>query len=361
MSAPLAAEAKLLLRSALASVTHVTGAALGRLRGKVAILAYHRVLAEREVRERPVQPGMYVLDEVFDRQLAYLARNCDLLSFDELLRIWDGRGGSRGARYCVITFDDGWLDNYRNAFPILRSRGAPATIFLPTSLIGTDRWFWPERVGRLLQAAAAPGGATAAPQPSVPGDEPTVSEIAGLLRERSRRRPAERLDEVIAQLKRRPQDALERALDRLEIHFGVRSPGERLLLGWDEAREMSRHGVSFGSHGCSHRILTQLQPPEIGQELAASWRQLQDQRVAAVPALAYPNGDWSREIGGIAEQAGYRAAVTTRFGLETVPPADRFGLHRICIHNDIAATVPLFSARISGIFQTRRGGGARCP
>ena len=44
-----------------------------------------------------------------------------------------------GSKPVVITFDDGYLDFYRNAFPILKRYGATATVFLPTGYIGISR------------------------------------------------------------------------------------------------------------------------------------------------------------------------------------------------------------------------------
>lgn len=53
-------------------------------------------------------------------------------------------------RSCLITFDDGWKDNYTYAYPVLKRHHIPALIFLTTDFIGTSRAFWHEQLGDLL-------------------------------------------------------------------------------------------------------------------------------------------------------------------------------------------------------------------
>ena len=64
--------------------------------------------------------------------IRYLRAHYDVVPLEDLIST-----GSDNA--CAITFDDGWRDNYVTAFPILRAHGVPATIFLATNLVGTDR------------------------------------------------------------------------------------------------------------------------------------------------------------------------------------------------------------------------------
>src|SRR6267143_2306105 len=123
---------------------------LARLRGRVLILGYHRVLPESELRRQFVQPGMYVRPRVLEAHLRFLRRHFRIISFDEFLSLRDARAWDPGARYCLITFDDGWRDNYVHAYPLLRRLAMPATIFLPTRFVGTDEWFWPEKLAHVL-------------------------------------------------------------------------------------------------------------------------------------------------------------------------------------------------------------------
>lgn len=105
---------------------------------------YHRVLASRDSEQVFVQPGMYVLSETFQRQVAFLKENFKIVSLEEMVeRIKNRRDISR---CCAITFDDGWKDNFCHAFPVLEKFSLPATIFLATGFVGTKRLFWPEEV-----------------------------------------------------------------------------------------------------------------------------------------------------------------------------------------------------------------------
>src|SRR5262249_12279768 len=74
-------------------------------------------------------------------QLTMLKKHFAIVPLGALLKN-DGIAGRSARPRCVITFDDGWRDNYDLAFPILRRHGLPATIFLTTDFIGTDHAFW---------------------------------------------------------------------------------------------------------------------------------------------------------------------------------------------------------------------------
>ena len=116
---------------------------------------------------------------------------------------------------------------------------------------------------------------------------------------------------------------------------------------------MSDHGVSFGSHSCTHRILTTLTRDDIESELRGSLCALRDQHVNDVSVFSYPNGDYTPDIAHLVRAAGYEAAVTVRAGVEDSAPPDLFGLRRIGIHNDVSSTIPLFTLHLSGLIGRR--------
>ena len=85
------------------------------------------------------------------RDMRFVKQHFCVLSIDELFRRWQGNGLDPRSTYCVVTFDDGWRDNYVYAYPVLRRLGIPATIFLATRLVGTDEWVWPDKLAHLLR------------------------------------------------------------------------------------------------------------------------------------------------------------------------------------------------------------------
>src|SRR3989338_11299150 len=80
--------------------------------------------------------SLHVKPDSFLRQMAYIKwRRYNVISLDELVE-----GIKSGKRFkhntVVITFDDGYEDNYKYAYPVLRDFGFPATIFLISNYIG---------------------------------------------------------------------------------------------------------------------------------------------------------------------------------------------------------------------------------
>lgn len=101
----------------------------------VPVLMYHEIskIGERNKKERSTNPDYSLPVRHFWEQMNYLARNqYRSLSLPELV----GPQGRYNDRSVVVTFDDGWLNNYTEAFPILKDHGLSASVFVVTGFIG---------------------------------------------------------------------------------------------------------------------------------------------------------------------------------------------------------------------------------
>jgi len=331
-------------RHILARAYHTSGHYLTRLKGKVLILAYHRILPEEMLRQNPsVQVGMYVRSDVFERQMLFLKEHFSVLSFAEVLDHWSERTLDTEKRYCVITFDDGWLDNYLYAFPILRRYDIPATIFLPTALIGTDRWFWPDKLTYFLKCCFRQSAAGERKESLrvLKNRYPWLSPLNGGQGEAD-------IDTIIEAWKSQSPENIESLLGEGSRILGIEFPTDRVLMDWREVEEMSKYRISFGSHSSTHKIFTTIPVEEVEKELTDSFHALRKKSANMLPVLAYPNGNYNREIIERVKAAGYEAAVSTRFGFEGRSSTDLFELKRVGVHQDISATLPLFSFHIAG-------------
>lgn len=330
------------LRAIAARVYCAATDPLGRFIGKILILMYHRVLPTSELDATFVQPGMYVTPDTFERHLQFLTAHFDMLSFHELLDAWDGGTWDSTSRYCTITFDDGWLDNYRYGYPLLCRYRVPATIFLPTDLIGTQDWLWSDRLGYLVRHHCLSGTRAnlhAALAAFVP-ESRCFHVLKG-------RRTDDVCDSVIELAKELLPEERETLLSRIGEGQGIDFAGDRCFVDWDEVREMSEHGILFGSHTCSHAALPRLESGQLQHELRESLAILRGQGVNCVPVLGYPYGDHTETTVTQARAAGYRAAVTTTCGVESPCSVDLFRLKRIGVHDDVSRSIPLLASHLA--------------
>jgi peptidoglycan/xylan/chitin deacetylase (PgdA/CDA1 family) len=330
------------IRSVGAAMYWWSGLRAARHRGKAVILAYHRVLRAEDLDEDFVQPGMYVLADVFEKQMRFLKDVFAVVPLSELLARWRTGAWDTGARYCAITFDDGWLDNYLYAYPILRQYGIPATVFLPTAFVGTAARFWWDELTHVLRRVTRAGGSVQDQLGQLSAGYPWLAQL--------RKEPTEeRLDGIVEKFKSVPEREIHNWLGAARRALGVKAPDRRALVNWPEVEEMSSSGVSFGSHSCTHRILTRLTREEVRKELRDSRERLMQRPIRWVPVFCYPNGDYNRDVVEEVRRAGYEAAVSGCFGLESASPEDLWALKRIGVHNDVTRTPALFALRLSGL------------
>jgi peptidoglycan/xylan/chitin deacetylase (PgdA/CDA1 family) len=99
----------------------------------IPVLNYHKV------DNQPL--ALSLSPQEFDEQMSYLAENGYNTISPDQLSAYLKYGRPLPDKPVLITFDDGYRDNYTNAFPILKKYGFTATIFLVTSLVGHDDRF----------------------------------------------------------------------------------------------------------------------------------------------------------------------------------------------------------------------------
>ena len=102
---------------------------------KVPVLLYHKIdLPTADVKIR----GAFTYPNKFERQILYLKKQgFEFFTASELVKFYK-QNGEFPPKAISITFDDGWKDNYLNAFPIMKKFGVKATIFLVPTCIGQN-------------------------------------------------------------------------------------------------------------------------------------------------------------------------------------------------------------------------------
>jgi len=317
------------------------------------ILMYHRILPLSYVRDNLMLPGMYVCPEVFDMQISYLKKIYKVISLSEYIKRSENHDWDYSKQYCIITFDDGWSDNYDHAFPVLKKHKLPATVFLATSFVGTEKRFWPEKLSfifsRLNTSDMMTDDVKAYLNESSSSFGLDVYDYVLQVVRNTGLRKSEFFHSLIEKLKTLPEAIIEEIISYLEEILHIKYPPERLFLNWDEINEMSDHSISFGSHGLNHKILTKLSQEELIAELQGSMDCLVKKHISHVPILCYPNGTFNTLVINFVKEVGYRASVTTSFGVEELGRESLFELRRIGIHNDITHRKALFFLRISGL------------
>lgn len=295
----------------------------------VLVLNYHRI-GERynSLLDRNLWSAT---EEDFDAQMRMIARNFQVVGMDDLELVLHGRGG----RYVMITFDDGYRDNYTSAFPILKQHHVPATFFLATGFLDQPRipWWddiaWMVRTSPLEALDVNPWTTT-----PVPFDEP------------QRERAIHRLLSVYKKLPgNSTADFVQFLADKLQTGRCPTRFANELWMTWDMVREMRQNGMSFGGHTVNHPILANLTADRQDFEIGESRRRLEEELGEAVDAFSYPVGgrnSFNQETRTALHRHGYKWSFAYVGGYCRYDQIDNYALARAAIETDI--DLPLFRA-----------------
>ncbi len=222
-----------------------------------------------------------VAPDVFEGQMRFLAESgYKTLSAEEIVSHADGKSAV-GGKAVAITFDDGYLDNYAHAFPILKKYNIKTTIFIVTD--------WVEAASNKVRSQK--------------------SEV--------------RSDTVITPSHEECKNLI------------ASSQAHKAVINWDMIKEMQKSGLTdFYSHTMSHRKCAELSYEDLRKELNNSKTVIEEKLRKPCPYLCWPKGSYNDLSVKAAQDVGYTALFTTKKGV-VKKGSDRFSIERIAVKDNV--------------------------
>jgi len=307
----------------------------------IRILAYHKI-----ENDRYDYLNMSIPVSDFEAQVKYLSKHYHVISLADAVHIIQTTQKIR-RNTVVLTFDDGYRDNYTNAFPITKKYNVPMTIFLSVDSINTRQPLWYEIITHLINNTSK--------------REVDLLEYGlGKMTFKNSSDRQEALKKIVGQAKRMQEKQKQNLINYLTQKLadeGINQDLKNQMLSWDEITEMKNNGVIFGAHTMSHPILTRIPLQSAKLEIVNSKQVIEKETGERVSFFAYPNGgpdDFNEEIIQIIKESGFSCACSLISGV-VKSDDDLFALKRMGVDQDFIGwtkfmTKALFATEMSGIF-----------
>lgn len=291
------------------------------------VLTYHKITETPDLHD-PLK--ISVLN--FENQICYLKKYYTILSGDQLADILlNNKVYPENA--CLITFDDGWLDNYTHALPILRKHGVPAVIFISTDYIGTKNSYWHERLSNTLMKIERGSIQSINSDNMLPR---LINNLISMLPDIQHEKRIYHINQIIEQFKLYSPENIEFYTQRIENVIGVAGGNDTpTVLSWEQVQEMAADQITFGSHTKSHKILTNISIDDVVNELAGSKKIIERKTGKPAYFIAYPNGNYNEGIIRASKRLGYLAGFTCEPGKNT-DVNNKFTMKRKHVHESVS-------------------------
>ncbi len=292
----------------------------------VLVVNYHRI---GEASESPFDRGVFsTTADQFDMQMDFLKRNFEVISPHELpVARRMGKG-----RFVIVTFDDGYRDNYELAFPILRRHGLKATFFIPTAFIDKRELSWWDTIAWMIRHSDAreiPGGKWFAEPLPLTGEDREHAIYLALQKYKS--------------LPGRETAAFMADIASATGHASLPTNlGDDLWMTWNNIRELRLAGMTIGGHTVNHPLLARLTSSEQVQEIRGCHERLTEMTGIPPKAFSYPVGKrdtFTTITRAILLSVGFEYAFSFYGGYQNLVDIDLLDIKRVNVGRRTTQTV----------------------
>ena len=305
-------------------------------RNNLIVLAYHRIF-DIDDNFKYDDELISASKEQFDEQMKFIKKYFCPISMEDVVEACESRK-ELPENSVLVTFDDGFEDNYTNAFPILKKHNVPATIFISASYINSDDTLWFDKLAYVIKNSKS---------------EYIESETLNLkISLDSNQNRKQTLKKVLESLKKIPNqkrlDALDEIFNAEKDLLSNRDTTQSSTLSWDQVKEMDKSCISFGSHTLTHPILSQLNSEELNNELSLSKKIIEENLSHPIDTIAYPVGTksaFNQQVIQMAKTSGYKLGFSYVTGINSWPCKASHELQRL--HVERYTSFSMFKCMIS--------------
>jgi len=181
----------------------------------------------------------------------------------------------------MVTFDDGYRDNYTDAFPLLKDAGVAATFFITTGFLDRPRLPWWDEIAWMVRTCEARSMDLRPWLPDVVAFDEPVREQA--------------VRKLLRAYKALPESSNAEYLEAVGHASGRgrydHAQSRELWMTWDMVREMHRAGMTVGGHTVNHPVLSRMTPAQQETEIAECGRRLAEELNAPMRVFSCPVGN----------------------------------------------------------------------
>ena len=264
-------------------------------------------------------------EKAFEKHVILLKNNFTVINCQQLITLINNQELTQD-RYAIITFDDGYVDNYIKAFPILKKHNISGSFYIATDFVGSTHIPWWDEIAYLLRNSCGQSYSLPNKEEKFFLEERTIDRTIREIMTGAKTQEEYSVLDVLADVRK----MFPLALSLLQ------KENSQLFMSWPQIKDMAENGMEIGSHTLSHRILSRLSKEDQNNEIFISKEILENKLNRTINTIAYPVGRYNcyNELSyELVEKAKYDLAFNNEPGfhqhIENI-----YNINRFCVVKD---------------------------
>lgn len=288
---------------------------------------YHRVGNQDS---NKFDPNIYSCTaEIFEEHLLFFKKEFHVISVDDMI-IMKEQGFPIDKKYAVITFDDGYIDNYLIAYPLLKKHGLTAAFYIATDYVNSPTIPWWDHVGWIIRHSKKKVFKLSNWEEVINISALSISDAQRVILKILKADDQRSMKEKVAELESVTSCSMSQNSEQLS-----------LFVNWEQVIEMSNAGMHIGSHTMSHQMLSHLNKDEQIFEIRESKKIIEEKIGKIVTSIAYPVGgldSFGEDTVRYTKEADYKLGFTFLPGInKDLNDISSFKINRFSIDNNASS------------------------